>query len=564
MDPLQALEEHSPLFALFENRARAEHIVRVIVRYGLADAATLQSHSLLAQLAGRVSPDPALMELSRGERLRDALVELGTTFIKIGQVLSTRPDLVGPDIAATLSSLQANTPADTPEQIETTLAQEFDTTKAKALARFGSFDSVPLASASVGQVCSATTTDGTDVIVKVRHDGIATTVNQDLSIIAALAAILESEVSVLTPYQPTRVARELSNSLRNELDFRRELTNLISVRANFEGTTGYVFPVPSPELSGETVLTETRVEGTRLSDVLHDLGPQTDDIIHAIGDMYFRMIFVDGLFHADPHPGNLLITDDGRLGVLDFGRCGRMRDGLRESFVDFLASVFSNDIEEITRCLLAIAPGPTTLDVDLLQADLEAWVDQYFPHAVGLPSHLNLGAAVTSLLELVRRYALRLPSDISLMLIVVVQLQGLVEESGSTLTLTELLRPYATQIQAERMSPKRLLRAATRSMHRWERLIDVVPGDLTRLFEAGSRGELELPLNVQGIDRPVNRLAYALVASAAINGASHMLSRRAAPTVGRWSVPGMVGAAASVYLTVEVVRSARRSGGLSS
>ena len=564
MDPLQALEEHSPLIALFEHRARAEHIVRVIARYGLADAATLQSHTLLAQLAGRVAPDPALQGLSRGERLRDALLELGTTFIKVGQILSTRPDLVGPDIAATLSSLQADTPADTPEHIIATLAQEFDTSPEKALAKFGSFNPVPLASASVGQVCSATTQDGTEVVVKVRHAGVKSTVEEDLAIIGALATILESEVTALSPYQPTRVARELSHSLRNELDFRRELSNLIRVRANFDGTPGYVFPVPIPELSGSSVLTETRVEGTRLSAVLSDLGPHTDDVIHSIADMYFHMIFVDGLFHADPHPGNLLITDDGQLGVLDFGRCGRLRDALRESFVDFLASLFGDDLVEMTRCLLEVAPGPTTLDADLLQADLEAWVDQYFPKATGLPMHLNLGAAVTSLLELVRRYALRLPADISLMLIVVVQLQGLVEESGSSLTLTQLLRPYASQLEAERLSPKRFLRTLTRGAHRWERLLDVVPGDLTRMFEAGSRGKLQVPLKVQGIDRPVNRLAYALMASAAINGASHMLSRRAQPSVGRWSVPGMVGAAAAGYLTIEVVRSARRSGGLAS
>lgn len=551
------------MLALFEHRARAQYIVHVLIRYGLADAATLTLHPPFAELAGHMHPDPQLMQLSRGERMRDAMLELGTTFIKIGQILSTRPDLVGEGVAADLKSLQADTPPDTPEQIAATVSDELGTPSADPFASYGAFDTRPIASASIAQACAAQTLDGEDVIVKVRHAGVPEVVNQDLAIIQALAQLIERDVPASRSFQPVRVAKELSDSLRQELDFRREVGNLVRVTQNFADSPQYVFPAPLTELSGEAVLTMSRLDGTRLSDVIEDLGSHTDDVIRMIADMYFHMIFVDGLFHADPHPGNLLLLPDGRLGVLDFGKVGRLRDGLREAFVDFLAAVFSDDIEEATRCMLAVAPGPPGLDTTALAVDLEAWMEQYFPsNAGGVAQQTDLGAPVSALVEIVHAYQLRMPADISLMLIVVVQLQGLLRESGSSLTLTELLLPYAQQMRMERLSPKRLLREVTRTAHRWEHLISVLPGDLTRMFEAGSRGDLKVPLVVQGLDKPINRLAYALMATATISGATSLLSRRTAPTVGRVSIPGLVGAAASTYLSLEVIRAARKSGGL--
>ena len=560
MDVLAALGSRSPYFALLEHRERAERIVSVIMRYGLADATTIEGHPLLAELAGHTKPDPALLELTRGDRLRDALQQLGTTFIKIGQILSTRADIVGPDIAQALSELQADDPSDSPEQIAETVAEDLG---APIEELFAAFDRVPLASASIAQVCTATTRSGQQVVVKVRHAGVTELVGQDLAILNALATLLQRDVPALRTLEPERIARELSRSLLDELDFRRELSNLVRIAANFEGDDAFVFPAPLPELSGSAVLTETSVDGVRLSKVLSTLGPQADAVIHSITDMYFQMIFIDGLFHADPHPGNLLLLPDGRLGVLDFGKCGRLRDGMREAFIDFLAAVLGGDMEEATRCMLLVAPGPGGLDSGRLQADLEAWVEQYFPGTTGSATmHADLGPAIAALLALVREYQLRMPADITLMLIVIMQLQGLLDESGSRLTLTQLLMPFAGQLKQERLSPKRIARDAMRTARRWEHLLEVLPGDLTRLLEASSRGDLKVPLTVGGLDRPVNRLAYALIATATINGTAQLLSRRAEPTVRSISVPGLVGTAASAYLGLHVIRAIKRAGGL--
>ena len=551
------------LVALVEHRARAEQIVRVFVRYGLAEGADLSGHPHLADLAKGMKPDPDLMALSRGERLRAALLELGTTFIKIGQILSTRPDLVGPDVAEDLAVLQADDPVDTPEEIVATLAEAFNCTSEQALARFSSFNLVPIASASIGQVCLATLTDGTQVVVKVRHTGVVDVVREDLAILNALASILQHDVPSLRIMEPERTVAELSKSLIDELDFRIELRNLLVVSGNFADNPTYVFPTAYPELSAESVLTESMVDGTRLSNVIKSLGGQADLIVHELADLYFQMIFEDGVFHADPHPGNLLIIEGGRVGVLDFGKCGHLRESTREAFVDFLSSIFSGDIDETVRCMLVISPGPRSLDETALAADLAEWINQYFPRN-GNPggAHTDLGASMQALLTLVNRYQLKLPTDLSLMLLVVIQLQGLLEESGSQLTLTELLKPFAVRLKKERLSPQRLLRTAARTAHRWERLLEVMPGDLTRMFEAGSKGELKVPLDVNGIDKPVNRLAMALIGSAAILGASNMLSRRVHPMVGKVSVPGAIAGVASIVIARQVMRGVHRAGGM--
>ncbi len=560
---LLRLRATRPEAILLEQRARAEQIVAVIVRYGVADLSSdADGHAWLAQLAGHARPDPQLVALSRGERLCAAAQELGTTFIKIGQILSTRADLVGAEVADALKALQADDPADPPEQIAQTVADALGVGVDEAFSSFGSFEQTPMASASIGQVCRATTTDGQAVVVKVRHTGIVDTVASDVAILQALAQIAERESSRAREYGLSRIVGELVESLEQELDFHHELLNLQVISSNFAGSSQFVFPEPMPELSGEAVLTETALDGTRLSEVITDLGARRDPVIRQLTSLYFKMIFEDGLFHADPHPGNLLIMPDGRLGVLDFGKCGRIRDDVREAFVDFLAAIFGDDLEEATRCMLLVAPGPRTLDTDLLVRELSVWKDAYFASGGPDGQRTDLGSAVRALLDIVDRYRLQMPSEVALMLVVVVELQGILEATGTPLQLSQLLMPYAAQLRSERLSPKRLWRSATRRAHRWEHLLDVLPDDLSRLLEASSRSELKVPLVVEGLDRPVNRLAYALVTAATIQGSSQLLARGAGPTYRDTSIAGLVGSGVSAYLAVQILRSIRRAGGV--
>jgi ubiquinone biosynthesis protein len=197
-----------------------------------------------------------------------------------------------------------------------------------------------------------------------------------------------------------------------------------------------------------------------------------------------------------------------------------------------------------------------------LAREVAVWKERFFPSDPKMRERADLGAAVTALLDMANRYRLELPNDVALMLMVVVELQGILVETGTTLRLSQLLLPYAARLRRERLSPQRLWRSATRRAHRWEYLLDVLPGDLARIVEAGSRSELKVPLAVEGLDRPINRLAYALVTAATIQGTTALLARGTAPTFRSTSVPGLVGTGVSAYLAVHVLRGIRRSGGM--
>lgn len=182
-----------------------------------------------------------------------------------------------------------------------------------AFSPYGTFDTTPIASASIGQVCRATTPEGRDVVVKVRHAGIVDQVGADMQILQALADVAERGNGQAREFGMSRIVGELAQSLEQELDFHHELLNLQVISANFDGATEFAFPEAIPELSADAVLTETVLDGTQLSDVITDLGARRDTVIKQLADLYFKMIFEDGLFHADPHPGNLLLLSYGRL-----------------------------------------------------------------------------------------------------------------------------------------------------------------------------------------------------------------------------------------------------------
>ena len=285
------------------------------------------------------SPDgDALARLTTSERIRLALSELGPTFIKFGQLLSTRPDLVGVELASELAKLQAAVPADSFDKVKQIIESE----QARPLEEiFLSFNPQPLASASIGQVHLAKLTDGRDVIVKVRHAGIEHSVATDLDILTGLAQMAERSEE-FRPYHPKALVAEMARTMPRELDFRLELRSQTQFAKKFEHSKVVQVPEVFPEFSSEKMLTMEFMQGFKLTDMTSpdDLSAQLNVQGHGGLDLsetarnganlYLQMIFDDGLYHADPHPGNIMIMPDGRIGLLDYGMVGRINEQLRE------------------------------------------------------------------------------------------------------------------------------------------------------------------------------------------------------------------------------------------
>ena len=292
------------------HRDRMNEVADVLARYGFAAwvqrGGGLLEAGAMKRLSDRVV-DPEIAELSAGERLRRALIELGTTWIKFGQMLSLRPDVVGADIADELTKLQASVPADPPGLAQALVERELGGPVGDL---YGSFEAEPFASASVAQVHKATLKDGTTVAVKVLHDGVERRVVDDLDLMQAVATYLEQKDAELAQLRPTLLIDEFSEMMHDAIDLSQELANLQRFTANFAEEPDVVIPAPYPELSRRRVLTMSMIAGSPFTDraSVEAAGWDVDALVHRAADVYLEMIFRDSLYHADPHPGNFLLA----------------------------------------------------------------------------------------------------------------------------------------------------------------------------------------------------------------------------------------------------------------
>ncbi|MGN6546956.1 MAG: ABC1 kinase family protein, partial [Aureliella sp.] len=307
---------------LYRNLRRWQEIILVLRRYGLADWLSQLKVDFIRDWIKDEQGVP-LASYSRESRIRMALAELGPTFIKLGQVLSLRPDTIGPALAAELAHLQTQTPADNFETAKTIVELELGKPLEEV---FRHFDEKPIASASIGQVHLAELLDGTHVVVKVQHADIVATVREDLEVMAGLATLAE-RVPDLAPWKPRTLVEQFSKSIRREMNFTRELQNLQLFLSELRGYPLVSIPRPFPKYSTQRVLTMELLKGRDISEFGKDTAvpdATRQKLARLAAEVYTEMIFVMGVYHADPHPGNILVLTDNRLGLLDFGICGRI------------------------------------------------------------------------------------------------------------------------------------------------------------------------------------------------------------------------------------------------
>ncbi len=337
----------STLPRLYRNVRRWREIILVLRRYGLADWLSRLQLDFIRDWIKDETGVP-LASYTRETRIRMALTDLGPTFIKLGQVLSLRPDLVGSALAFELQQLQTQVPADGFDLVQALVKVELGLSIDEA---FACFDEQPIASASIGQVHRATLHDGTPVVVKVQHDNIQNKVREDMEVLAGLAGLAE-RIPELAAWQPRSLIEQLSRSLSRELSFKRELNNLLVFDKEFGHIPGLRIPKPFPKLSSSRVLTMERLEGISLNEYQKSFRDRSEeensDLPRRVAELYMEMIFNKGIYHADPHPGNVLVMQDAGIGLLDFGMVGRIDDSLRETIEQMLMAVSSADATLMT------------------------------------------------------------------------------------------------------------------------------------------------------------------------------------------------------------------------
>lgn len=548
---------------LARSAGRLADITRTLAKYGLADAIARLDSRFVRRLTrntrvGQLSAD------TREARIRLALTELGTTFIKFGQVLSTRRDLIGPALAEELAQLQSRVPADpfavTRATVEAELGKPLE-------ALFKAFEPEPLASASIGQVHRATLHDGRKVAVKVQHPDILRRVTDDLSILAELADLAERYLPEFRVYRPVAVVGEFERVLLRELDFRREFRHLQLFRHAFKDDPCVRFPEPHAQLSTGRVLTMELFEGVPFSDPagIKAAGGDFSDLARRGAQAFLDMIFRDGFFHADPHPGNVLFLPPteqcpkGAIGLLDAGMVGRIDDRMRARIDRGVAAVLRKDSSAITDIIVQVGDVPPRFD----RAALEGEVAEQLAFYHGMPlEQFQLGTALNELTDAIRRYHVMLPSPLALLLRVLVMLEGTGRLLAPNFNLVELLEGYSRTDIRRKLSPRRALRRLLGTLSDWDDFIRALPSQLGNVLRMMQRQEMLVQLSHQHLEPSVNRLVFGMMVSALFVGSALMWAAKAPPVWNDVSIFGALGCFAAVMEGYRLFRAIQRSGKL--
>lgn len=550
IEPIARLERHAK---------RLGEIATVLGKYGLADLfGGFDQPWLINRL--KSSDGQVLSDFTTPARVRLALTELGTTFIKLGQMLSTRPDLVGGVLAAELAQLQANVPAEPVQAAHDIIRLDLGQPVEEL---FAEFSTEPIAAASIAQVYEARLQTGEKVVVKVRRSGIEAKSRTDLEIVQALAELLEKHSPSLRPYQPVAIIRQFRRALMREMDFTYEKRNIEEFARNFADSPQICIPAVFPELCSSQIITMEKLEGISGTDIsaLQASGEDLAEFARRGANMYLEMVFRDGFYHADPHPGNLLLLPGSVVGVIDCGQVGRIDDELRDEVETLLLAIVENDTARVTEQVLQLGAVPADFNRERLRADLDEFMADYIGH----PLHeINVGQALTSLIEIIRRYHITLPPTLAVLLKTLIILEGTSRRFSPEVSLAELMQPFCHRMLLRRVSPARLLKRARRAYHDWDRLISALPRDMAELLARFRDGTLTVHLDHRHLDPIVNRLVLGVLTAAIFLGSSQLWSSQAQPLLWGISVFGALGYVISVYLGWKLLRAIRKSGNIDS
>jgi ubiquinone biosynthesis protein len=541
------------------NAHRVREIIGVLAKYGLADWVKGLNYQWIQDRIRSFDGQP-IPDLKIEERVRLAFTELGTTFIKLGQMLGTQPDLVGPEMAGELARLQTAVPADPPDTVRATIEAEFG----KPLSDlFAQFEDAPLASASIAQVHSARLPSGEQVVVKVQHAGIADKIMPDLDILAGLAELAEKHASRIRPYRPVAVVRQFRRTLLHELDFTLERRNLEEFAEHFAEDDTVHFPRVYPQVSTRRVLTMERLDGILGVDssALAASGADLNEFARRGANMYLQMIFRDGFYHADPHPGNLMLLPGGVVGVLDCGMVGRLDEELKEGLDEMLMAVVTHDSADLGEIVLRLGFAPPATRRDELRADLSDFVAEYVGQSI---QDMDLSGALSSLLEIIRRYNIVLPPDLSLLLRTLIELEWTAQRLSPEFSLAEVLSPFYATMVRRRLSPQSIFGRRLHAYRDWERLLQSLPRDLGDVFKRMRDNTFSVHLDLRHIDPVMNRLALGVVIAALFVSSALLWSMKATPMIAGVSVFGGAGYLVAAYLGWRLLRAVKKSGGIGS
>lgn len=483
------------LSSAIKDVGRLREISGVLVKHGFGAAVTrLGLHEIVGL---KPSEEGTETPYTSAERARLVLEELGPTFVKLGQILSTRPDVLPAEYIDELQALQDDVP---PMAWDDVVAQMQAELGAGPDALFDAFDPEPLACASIAQVHRAVERgSGADVVVKVMRRGIAKRIESDLHILHFLAKRAADVIPELELMDPVGVVTEFDRAIRKEIDFRNERDNLSRFAKNFEGVEGVEIPAVFRALSTRHVLTMGFVDGVKITEAPAKLDVDPYDVAPRMLRVLFKMIFRDGCFHGDLHPGNILIQADGTIGLIDFGLVGRLTEPQRDHILDILIGISREDYALVSRTFFEAGlkvPG-VVYDYAAFESDV---TEVMHKHIAGKTlSEIDIGTYFADLVTGAIRHRIKMPPTYTMVFKALITVQGIGQTLAPDVNLIEEAQPFVREVLAERYHPARLVRESVESLSALSKFLRVFPHTATQLLRDAEHGKLSLQVDPRGM-----------------------------------------------------------------
>ncbi|RNC73190.1 MAG: AarF/ABC1/UbiB kinase family protein [Desulfuromonadales bacterium] len=545
---------------------RYRQIVRVLFKYGFDHALELMGLSQFVARGRKLfrRPEAELAALSPARRMRLALEELGPTFVKLGQILSTRPDVIPRSFVLEFAKLQDQVPSFPFEAVEDQIRAELRREPEEC---FAFIDTEPLAAASIAQVHRARLITGEEVVIKVRRPGVVELVESDIDAIMGLAVLAERHLPGSDIYDPVGLVKEFARTIRREMDFSREAHTIEKFAGNFAGDPTLYFPTVHWGFTARGVLTMEYIDGIKVSDMatLDAAGLDRTLIARRGANAFLAMVLSHGFFHGDPHPGNVLILPNNVICLLDYGMVGRLDAQLKGYLTDLLMAIVGRDVDEVISLLLYSGEITDALDTRALKRDLTGLIDDYYEVPL---REIEVGRVLMEFLEVITTYRIKFQADLMLLAKALVAVEGMGRELDPEFDMVEYLRPFMKEAVRERVSPRQVMKELSSHVLSYATLARNLPRDLKEFLNRINRNKFKIDLEHRGLDRfireldkSINRLSSSLIIAALIVGSSIVMQTDKGPKLLGFPVFAFLGYTIAgfigLYWVIAIIRSGR-------
>ncbi len=545
---------------------RYRHIAGVLMKYGLDELSGRLTHAVRLRLGKKTAPEPAQQKpdrRSRPQRVRLALQELGPTFVKLGQLLSTRPDLLPLEYVEELQKLQDQVAAVPFEAIRERVEAELG---GKLEDLFETFDPEPLAAGSIAQVHRARITDGQEVVVKVRRPNIVETIRTECEILEDLAGLVQSTLTRNETIEPVRIVREFTQTVSKEVSLSQELRNLKRF-ARFFASSGEVrIPRPFEDYCTDGVLTMEDVTGVKPSsaEVLRQAGLDPKLIARRGARFILQQIFVLGMFHSDPHPGNLFVLPGNVIALLDFGQAAQLSRADQRWLGEILLAVADEDSERLVRAIQRAEMVQEDTDLESLSRAMEEMLRTYYDMPL---KEIPFRQMMRRTFELIRKYRVRPPAQFTMMLKSMMTTETLATTLDPDFQILDYIKPYAWRIGMEQFDPRRLWTQFRRAMRDAGDLAVQLPEDLAGIITKFKRGQFQMHIQhehleqlVRTMDKSSNRISFGLIIAGLLVGSSQLVTQEGEVLrLVSYQTLGILGyiiaAVLGIWLLISIIRS---------